>query len=68
MKHTMEMAAEYLGVERGGIEFRIAGDGEAIGRLAVSNAKVTWYPKHSKKKCASMSWEEFDALMADKVK
>jgi len=68
MKHELEMKSEHLGVERGGIELKISGDGSSIGTLSISNATIKWYPKNSKKKCASFSWEDFNATMASFVK
>lgn len=68
MKHVMEMKTEYLGVQRGGIQLKITGDGVAIGTLEVSNATLKWYPKSSKKKCAPFSWEEFANVMSEYIK
>ena len=66
MKHEVEMKSDHLGVERGGIELKVSGDGSSIGTLSISNGTVKWYPKNLKKKCALFSWEEFnDNWVAD---
>ena len=68
MKHEIEMKAEHLGVEKSGIELKVVGGGNTIGTLFVSNARLVWYPKNSKKRKASYSWEEFDFLVKKDVK
>ena len=68
MKHAMDMETKSLGVERGGVDFVIKGDGTTIGTLSVSNGSIKWYPKGSKKKCANYTWEDFAEKVKDDVK
>ncbi len=57
-KHEMRISANDLPVKRGGIELGFMTNNEKFGRIKISNATITWYPKDAVKGY-SMSVEQF---------
>jgi len=58
------MKTECLHVKRGGIELVIRQGDKTFGTLTVSNATVSWFPKHAQK-AIKMSWKSFDEKMIE---
>lgn len=47
-------------------EFLVKKDGSVLGKLAISNGSIVWFPK-GKTKGLKVGWEKFDLMMRGSV-
>ena len=63
-KHDVSFNIPQRSLGKTDIEFIVRVDGEAFGKLAVSNGSLVWFPRLSRKG-RKMSWKRFDELMQE---
>jgi len=61
-KHDVKFTVPERPLGRADVEFAIKRDGEALGRLKISNGTVEWVPKN-KAHGFRLGWPKFDELM-----
>ncbi len=61
-QHAVDFVVPERPLGKADVEFKIKRDGEALGRLKVSNGTVVWVPKGCKYGY-KMNWREFDKAM-----
>ena len=61
-QHEVKFTVPERPLGKADVEFAIKRDGEALGRLKVSNGTVVWVPKN-KTYGFKLGWVKFDELM-----
>jgi hypothetical protein len=61
-QHEVKFTVPERPLGKADVEFSIKRDGEALGRLKVSNGTIVWVPKN-KKYGFKLGWVKFDELM-----
>ncbi len=62
--HNVEFTVPERPLGKADIIFTVKRDGEAFGRLKISNGSVVWVPKNAKRG-RRLAWGRFDTLMED---
>ncbi len=63
-QHEVKFTVPERPLGRADVEFSVKRDGEAIGRLKISNGSIVWVPKN-KKYGFKLGWVRFDELMEE---
>mgnify|MGYP006299997379 CR=1 FL=1 len=61
-QHKVDFVVPERPLGRADVEFSVKRDGQAMGRLKVSNGTIVWVPK-GKTYGFKMNWRNFDRLM-----
>ena len=61
-QHEVKFTIPERPLGKADVEFSVKRDGEAVGRLKVSNGTIVWVPRN-KKYGFKLGWVKFDELM-----
>lgn len=66
-KHDVSFDVPERQLGKKDLNFYIKVDGEALGKLSISNGSIVWFPRLSRKG-RKMSWQKFDEMMQENSK
>jgi hypothetical protein len=63
--HEIEMQQTVRVVGNADVSFVVHADGDKLGELRVSRGTIDWWPRNSKSRHTSLTWERFAKVMED---
>ena len=66
-QHSVDFVVPERPLGKADVEFKVKRDGEALGRLKVSNGTIVWVPKNCKYGF-KMNWPDFAQIMESEGK